>query len=191
MWRDVWGHDRVAAKVINGQVVRWSFEFASPFEVYDRVPFGKSGAWIMPVLYLSLAVLLLTFLFWPVSWLVRRRFNAPLTLEGRARGAYRATGIMAGLDLALLIGWVVAVMTILGSLSNATDASDPWLWLLQIAGVIIFVGAVLVSGWNLWLTWTDGRRWTRRVWSVLVLLATLLVLYVAFRFGLIALTVNY
>ena len=36
-----------------------------------------------------------------------------------------------------------------------------------------------------------GRRWTRKLWSALVFLATLLVLYVAIAFHLIAMTVSY
>ena len=58
-------------------------------------------------------------------------------------------------------------------------------------GLVVFVVSVFVSAWNMRLSWTDGRRWPRRIWSVLVFASTLLVLYVALRFGLIALTVNY
>lgn len=70
-------------------------------------------------------------------------------------------------------------------------ALDAVLWLLQIAGVVVFFGAALISGWNMWLTWRNGGRWTRKLWSVLVLLAALNVLYVAILFRLMALTVNY
>ena len=37
IWRDKNGHDRLAAKLVEGKVVRWSFDFASPFEMFDRV----------------------------------------------------------------------------------------------------------------------------------------------------------
>ena len=57
--------------------------------------------------------------------------------------------------------------------------------------VIVFVGAIVVSARNAQLTWTDGRRWPRKTWSVLVLLATVIVFYTAVRFGLVAMTVNY
>jgi len=191
VWRDTQSHDRIAAKVIDGKVVRWSMDLFAPFEVFDRVPFAKSAAWIMPALYASLAILLLTFLFWPVSWFVRRRYKADLRVAGRARQAYRATRIMAGLDLAVLGGWVAFVMALLGNLEMGTRASDPWLWLLQGLGAIIFIGAVPITVWNLWLTWTDGRRWTAKLWSVLVALAALLMLYLAAQFGLIAMTVQY
>jgi hypothetical protein len=191
VWREKGGHERLAAKVVDGKVVRWSFDMISPFMVFDRVPAGLSSAWILPALYLSIAVLLLTFLYWPVAWAIRRRYKAPIDVSGRALQAYRATRIMAGLDLAVLIGWLVVISMLFSSLDNLAGAFDFWLWLLQIAGAIIFVGAVMISGWNLWLTWRDGRRWTRKLWSLLVFLSTLLVLYVAIAFKLIAMTVSY
>jgi hypothetical protein len=72
-----------------------------------------------------------------------------------------------------------------------TPGSDALLWFLQIASAVVFVGAVGITGWNAWLTWTDGRHWARRLWSAAVLLATLVVLYVASTFGLLSFTVNY
>ena len=191
VWRDRYGGDRLAAKVVNGQVVRWSMDMMSPFMVFDRVPAGLASTWILPALYASLAVLLLTFLYWPGSWFVRRRYGATLAVEGHGRRAYRATRIMALLDLVVLGGWVVAISVMFADLAKLTAGFDPVLWLLQIAGAIVFVGAVGIAGWNLWVTVRDGRRWTRVAWNVLILLATLMVLYVAIRFNLIAMTVHY
>lgn len=191
VWRDRYGSDRLAAKIVDGQVVRWSMDMMSPFMVFDRVPAGLSSAWILPALYVSLAVLLLTFLYWPGSWFVRRRYQASLGVEGHGRRAYRATRIMALLDLLVLGGWVAAISVMFADLAKLTASFDPVLWALQIAGAIVFVGAVGIAGWNLWVTVRDSRRWTRMLWNLLILLATLVVLYVAIRFNLIAMTVNY
>lgn len=191
VWRDVDSDDRLAAQVVDGKPVRWSMDFMSPFIVVDRAPVGMSSAWILPALYASLAILALTFLFWPVSWLVRRHHKTELAVAGRARQAYRATRVFAGLSLAVLIGWLLVVAVLFEKVSSLNKSSDLLLWLLQIGGAVVFIGAVIVSAWNVWLTFTDGRRWTRKLWSVLILLATLLVLYVAFTFGLISMSVNY
>lgn len=192
VWRDRFGgHDRLAAKVVDGKVVRWSYDLPAPFTVWDRVPASRSAAWIKPALYASLVVLLLTFLYWPATWFLRRRYKAPLAVSGRSRAAYRATRIMAGLDIAVLLAWGVLVTMLFASLDRLTASMDPILWLLQIAGAIVFVGAVGIAAWNAWLTWKDGRRWTRKLWSVLVLLATVVVLYVAHTFGLLSMTTSY
>ena len=191
VWRDRNGHDRLAAKLVNGQVVRWSMDFMSPFMVFDRVPLGKSSAWIMPAACVSLAVLLCTFLSWPIGWWARRQYAVPLPLTGAARRSYRATRLMSGLMLAVLGGWAAVFAAVLSNLQNATAAFDPWYWLLQGLGIVVFVAAVLISGWNLRLTWTDGRKWPPKLWSAVIFVATLIVFYVALRFGLIGLTAHY
>ena len=191
VWRDLEGPDRLAATVVDGKPVRWSMDFMSPFMVYDRVPAGESAAWIMPAIYISLAIIFLTFLYWPGAWLVRRSFKTELAVEGNARRAYRATRIMSGLVLALFIGWMAVLTIMLEDASLLSDASDPKLWLIQVAGAVILVGAVGISAWNAWITSRDSRKWTRKLWSVLILLSCLLLLYVAHTFGLLAMTVQY
>ena len=191
LWRDRNGHDRLAAQVVNGQPVRWSFDFASPFEMFDRVPVAKSGAWLVPALVAAIGVLLLTFLHWPVTALVRRRYGATQALAGNARRAHRATRLLAGLAAGLIAGWGILVTAMTASPNLLAGGADPALLALEIAGIVIFVGAVLVSGWNLWLTFAGGRPWTRKLWNTLVFLATLLMLYVAATFNLMTPSVHY
>lgn len=191
VWRDKFGHDRLAAKVENGQVVRWSMDFFSPFEVFDRVPASRSSAWILPALYVSLGVLALTLIAWPWGWFQRRRYKAELGLEGAALKAYRAVRIMAGATLAVLGGWVAAFSMLMQSPSALAGGLDPWLWVLQVLGAVVFVGALPIAGWNAWAAWTGGRKWTGKLWSVLLVLAALMVLYFAVTFGLLAMTVAY
>ena len=191
VWRAADGHERLAAKVVGGEVVRWSFDGVSPFMVFDRVPGSRAGSWIRPLLYLSIAVMLLTFLYWPFTWFVRRRYRSPLAVEGRARQAYRATRMVAGLDVLLVIGWLTAITLLFGDFNRLSDSTNWWVWLLQALTAIIAVGAVAITGWNAWLSWRDGRRWTRKLWNTLVFLAALLLLYVALTFHLMALSVNY
>jgi hypothetical protein len=191
VWRDLTSDDRLAAKVVDGKPVRWSMDFMSPFMVYDRAPPSQNAAWLLPALGLACAVLLLTFLFWPISWFVRRRYKAELGVSGPARTAYRATRIAAGAALGVLIAWAIIVTVLLEDVAMLNASGDPWLWIAQILGAIVFVGAVAIAAWNAWLTWKSGARWTRKLWSVLVLLSALLVLYAAYVLGLLSMTVNY
>lgn len=191
VWREEGGHERLAAKLVGGTPVRWSVDGESPFIVFDRVPAGRSTAWLLPLIYASLAILALTFLYWPVSWYIRRRVKIAPSVPGRAFTLYRATRIVAGLDLAVILGWIGFVSAVSSSATLLTSVSDPWLWLLQGLGLIIFPAAVGISAWNAWTTWHDGRRWTRKLWSVLIVVVTLTLLYVAVAFKLIAMTVHY
>lgn len=187
VWRDPSGHDRLAAQLVDGKPVRWSFDLVAPFMVWDRVPVGRSAAWLLPALYASMAVLLLTVLFWPAAWFVRRRYRATASLSGTALRAARAARIMALADLLMLGGWFWLIMVLFGDAAPA----DGWLLLAEIASNIIFIGAVGISGWNAWLALRDARPWTRKLWAVLLFLATLVLLWVAWAFHLLAITVQY
>jgi CubicO group peptidase (beta-lactamase class C family) len=186
VWHNADGHGRLAAKVVDGKVVRWSIDGISPFMVFDRAPASKSSAWIIPALYVSLGVLLITLLQWPVSALIRRHYKAPLTLQRRSLRVYRGVRVAAGLVFALAIAWLVSLSTM-----KALPTFDPWLWFLQIAGLIILIGGTLLAALNLRLAAKEKRGWFRTLWAVLLLLAVLLPFYVAWTFGLIAMTVNY
>lgn len=191
VWRDTTGHDRLAAKVVDGKVVAWSFDMVSPFTIFERVPTARSSTWLLPLAGLSLGILLLTFLHWPVTWLIRRRYRSELALTGGARRVYRLTRAFAGLVVLVLIGWAVFVSVLFGDLNNTTDAFDPWLILLQILSLVVFVAALVVTGLNLWLAWRHGRPWTSKLWSALLLLAALVMLYVALTFRLISFGTQY
>ncbi|MGI4797498.1 MAG: serine hydrolase domain-containing protein [Janthinobacterium lividum] len=191
VWRDADGSDRLAAKLVDGKVVRWSWELMSPWEVLDRVPAGRSAAWILPSVAVSFGIMLLSVLFWPVTWLVRRRYRAPLSLTGSSLVAYRSSRLAAGLVVAILVAWVMTLSAMLAKLDDLTGKSDALLWALQIGGLVVLVGAVLVTGWNTWVAWQTTRGWVGRVWSVLMVFAALLLLYVAWTFGLLAMTVHY
>ena len=191
VWRDRNGEDRLAAQVVNDRVVRWSMDFMSPFMVMEPVPAGKNGAWLLPAVGAALAVFVFAVLAMPAGWIVRRRFKLQHVLTGPARKAALATRIAAAACLAVLAGWVGIVSVFDISLKYATASLDPWLWLLQIGGLLAFVAALLAGARNLQLAFAPGQGRLRRVWSVLFLASALLIAYVCLRFGLLSMTVAY
>jgi len=185
VWLDSSGEDRLAAKVVDGEVVRFSIDEISPFMVFDRTPWWKSSAWLLPLLYISLAALLLTALLWPVAALVRRRFKAALSLEGADRQAYRWVRIGAAATVATLAGWFALVTAVSADINLLSTAIDPWLWFLQVLSAIAFFGMVAAALWNAWRVWRGDRRWPAKAWSVVLVIAALTVLWVALTFQLI------
>jgi uncharacterized membrane protein len=159
--------------------------------VFDRAPAAKDMGWILPAMIASIGVLLLTFLYWPVVALVRRRYKASVDISGKALLASRASRIGAGLLLALLVGWVVGMIQLTASAAALAGAMDGVMLLLQGLGWVVFPVAVATAAWNFWLTWTDGRSWARKLWSALLLLSTLLLFYVALAFHLLGMSVSY
>ena len=190
VWRDKNGEDRLAAQLVDGKVVRWSMDFMSPFMVFDRVPAGKDGAWLIPAVSVAAAVLLFTVLAMPAGWIVRRRYKLQHTLDKPARQAALATRLSALAILAVLGGWAGVVAAFESTLENATSPLDPWLWLLQIGGLLAFVAAIVSGARNLQLAFKGAGR-LRKFWSVLYLLSALLLAYAALRGGLLSMTVNY
>ncbi len=163
----------------------------SPFIVFLPTRWWKSPSWLVPLAEFSLAVLILTVIAWPLAALARRRYRQTFPLQGRARTAYRWVRI-AGLGLLLLLaGWMWQIQRMSSEVSALTSKSDPWLWLLQLLGLVLFLGAAGVALWNARLAWSGKRPWTSKLWSGLLALSTVTLLYIAVVFKLVAFDINY
>ncbi|MGH8122051.1 MAG: serine hydrolase domain-containing protein [Rudaea sp.] len=192
VWQDANGHDLLAAKVVDGQVTRFSYGLLGPFEVFLRPDFAHNGAWLMPALYASLTVLFLTVLLWPIAAIVRRRYRARLDLPARSLAGYRAGKFGALLMLLAFCAWIGSVLSMLGNLNNTSAAFDPIIRFDQIFGLVAFIGGFALLLWNLWSVWSGGgRRWPAKLWSILLALSGSVVLWVALAFHLIGWGVNY
>ena len=191
LWRDRDGHERLAAQLVNGKVVRFSIDLLSPFMVFDRAPWYQDGAWLLPALYASLGALLLTALLWPVAALVRRHYKARLTLDPVALRAFKLSRLAAILILAGLGMWTFTLVRMLNDLNSLSASFDPVLHLAQIFGTLVFIGGFAAMLWNLVVVWMGARRWTARLWSVVLALSALVVLWIALTFHLISFGANY
>jgi hypothetical protein len=191
VWREADGHQRLAAKVENGRVTRFSFDGVSPFMVFDRAPWYRDTAWLLPLLIVALVALAITALVWPVAAIVRRRYGVALPLDPRAKRAFRLSRIAALAIVAAMLAWAVTLTLMFSSLDRLTARFDGVLWTLEILGTIAFVGGFLLLLWNLRVVWTGHRRWPARVWSIVMPLSALVVLWVAVSFKLISFGVNY
>jgi CubicO group peptidase (beta-lactamase class C family) len=189
-WRDANGHDLLTANVADGKATRFSYGELAPIIDFDRTPGYRSTAWILPLLYGSLAVLLLTVLLWPTRWLVRRKYKAEFGLQGRQLWTYRSSRIAAVAILAVLIGWAVAIQMLFADLGNEASMNAVLL-LLELLSIVVFIGGFLVMLWYAYTAWTSGWRWPGKVWSILLVIAAGMVLYVGLVFKLIGLTTNY
>ncbi|PXA92414.1 serine hydrolase [Nostoc sp. 3335mG] len=184
VWQAADGHQRLAAKVVDGKIVRWSVDDISPFMVFDRTPWYLDGAWLMPLFLIGIGVILLTALAWPVAALTRRRYGATLALTGNDRKAYRLVRGFSWLVLAVLAGWAIIISMIENF--EAHGSFDWLIYLVQVLGAIGFFGLVGISLWNAVLVWTGKRGWFAKLWSILLVLSAIFVLWVALAFKLIS-----
>jgi hypothetical protein len=190
VWVDVNGDSRLAAKVVDGRVVRWGVD-DYPFMVFDRAPAAKSASWLMPALGASVAILLLTALLWPVTAIVRRRYGGAFPLAGREAQAYRLVRIGAAASAVAILAWAGTMVAMLSSLGLLSASMDWALYLLHVLGSISVIGAFGLALWNAWLVWRGDRSWFGKLWSTLLVLATAICLWVAIAFRLVGLGVNY
>jgi hypothetical protein len=190
VWQDLDSHERLAAVIADGEVVRFSMDAVSPFMVWERTPAAKSSALLLPLLIGSLVVLVLTVLMWPGAALLRRRYGATTAQPtGVALLWYRVSRLAALAVLLVLVGWV---LTLAGMLSGPlTAAFDPLVQALLVLSSVVFVGALLVAVANAVLTFRRGRRWASRLWGVALVLATGTVLWTAVVFHLVGVSAQY
>jgi CubicO group peptidase (beta-lactamase class C family) len=191
VWKDLDSGEKLAAKVENGKVTRWSFDTVSPFMVFDRAPWYKDPAWLAPALYVSLGLLFLAALSWPVGAISRRRYKAANVHQGKRLRMQRIWHGWQWLALATLAGWVTFVSVGFSTLSLLGGPLDPLLLTVQVLTPIAFIGLLLLAGWNLRQVFLEKRRWFVKVWAVALLLSAAVLLWVAAAFHLIGFGTNY
>jgi CubicO group peptidase (beta-lactamase class C family) len=191
VWRDSGSHERLAAKVVDGKVVRFSIDLLSPFMVFYRVPWYQDSAWLLPVLSASLAALVITALMWPIVAIVRRRYGAALALDPKSLRAYRLSKIAAIVIAAAFGTWAVTLTLMIKDINNLSSKFDSSVRFAQIFGIVAFIGGFGVMLWHLWTVWSGVRRWPAKVWSIVLVLAAFVVLWVAFAFNLIGFGLYY
>jgi CubicO group peptidase (beta-lactamase class C family) len=191
VWRDLNSHERLAAQVVNGVPVRFSIDLISPFMVFERPAWYRNGTWLQPLFFASIAALLLTLVFWPVTAVVRRRFGAKLALEPSALRAYQLSKIGAGAIVLSMTLWGVLITLMLTDNTNFGSGMDLLLLTAQVFTIIGCCGGFAVMLINLRAVWTGPRRWPAKTWSVVLSVSALTVLWVALVFKLMSVGVNY
>ena len=195
LWRDPDSHEMLGAKVVDGQAVRFSLGSVAPIIVWDRTPWYQNSSWLLPLTYLSLAVLALTTILWPVRAVVRRRYGGSLGLEGRDLKAYRVSRIAAAAILATLIGWVVMISVMFGDLNYLGGSFLPVVLTVQAITIVTFIGGFLATLWYAWIVWRRGggwkATWKARLWSLLLVVSALTILWIGLVYKLIGFATNY
>lgn len=190
VWQAVNGQDRLTAKMEDGEVVALTMEPVSPIMALLPVPWWKSSGLLMPLLIVALIALALTALLWPVRAIVRWRYRSPFPLEGRTAAAYRAVRAVSGLTLVYLGLWAFLIIFLMSDFTRLTDATHLPLRLLQFA-MIIPLGGLVLSLWNAFQVWTGASSWFGKLWSVVLIVAFLIVIWFASAGNLFSFTLQF
>jgi hypothetical protein len=109
---------------------------------------------------------------------------ARLNLEGRELVAHRLTRAATLVAFAYPIAWFF----VLNGISKV--GFEPWIRIPQVIGLACVLGAI-VAVWNAWATCAGKRDLWAKVWSILLALAFLEIVWFSFAFHLISIDLNY
>ncbi|HEX3810351.1 MAG TPA: serine hydrolase domain-containing protein [Rhizomicrobium sp.] len=190
VWRDVNSKLMLIATLHNGEVSEIASDGYPQIVTLTRSSFWNSSAWNQPLMIATLAMLLLTVLFWPIKAILRWRYSSPFPLKGRAATVYRLTRVVAVIDLMFLGGYFGALAYGSAHLDFFSASSD-WLFtLLQILGVAGVVG-MLIPLYEVWIAFASVRPWWTKATDVLIAQACLSIAWFAFTLNLVNFNFNY
>jgi len=189
LWREVGGTHELALSHVDG--VKTVSDRENPISVLQEASLLHSAPLNLTVLTLSLVVLLSTLLLWPLGALLRRadRATSGTSTEVKRLRLYQRLALV--FDAVYLFAWFKLIQPILNSdVAVYNSALDSVVRSLQVSGLLAIAAAVV----GVWVAWrmmrTDASRLSR-LWSVLVALALLGVVWVGLIGQLMSWNLNY
>ena len=162
-----------------------------PFFVGQRIGALENGKLLLIVLVVSLVLMLLTLILWPVSWFVRRHYGRRLELPRLALLLRVLVRIAFLLDIIFIASLMGLVTYGLSHLEVFSDKGTLWFHLAQVIGVLGAIGT-LAALINALIAWSS-RRWS--IWvklqATIMLLACLGLLWFSFAGNLLHFSSTY
>lgn len=158
--------------------------------MFQRPPAWK-GSWLLPAFLAALIPLLITALAWPMSALTRRHYGVQYAAPESDAGAHRWLRIAAAATVLMWAAWAVTIGSMMSDLANLSARIDGWLWVLHVLSLIVVLGGVVAGLRHAVLVMRSRRGWYAKAWSVLLVLALTLSLWVAIAYDVVTSGVNY
>jgi hypothetical protein len=126
-----------------------------------------------------------------VSALVRRHYRVAYPLSGidaRAHRAIRFASLAVLLAMSIALGGVLVMMSNLDYMTPKQDSLVVGLRLLALLALPI---GAFVALWNAGVVLRSKRSWMAKLWSVVLVLASLILLWVGYAYHVMGYTANY
>jgi CubicO group peptidase (beta-lactamase class C family) len=171
VYREVDGADVIAFRR-NANGVVTDMLPAAPIQIAQRVTGFANKKLLLPALGVSLGLVVLTVLFWPVAALVRRRYGRPLFSNTLDRVLYVLTRLLCLLQVVFLLLIVLPLSMADKNIGFIGDGIDPWLNTAHVLGWIVVAGFVVIA-FSVVRAWrAPGLGWWARVHPTLLLIAS-------------------
>jgi CubicO group peptidase (beta-lactamase class C family) len=162
------GQDKLVFK--SDQNGRMQMILPYPFFVGQRVGLFENNKILLSVIGISLLIMLLTLVLWPVAWFVRRHYGHKLELTPWERRLRLAVRLVFAVDLVFIVAMTSLVLYGLTHLEVFSDRGIVWFHLIQMIGALGAIGTLVV----LYDAIQSWRNREKRIWGKLQ--ATLFVL---------------
>ena len=134
-----------------------------PFMIFQRVGVWQNKSILLPVFIVSVIVMLLALILWPVGWFVRRHYGGTIELTTIEWWLRLVVRLIFAVNVVFLIAMVAFVAYAATHIEFLSDRGNAWLRIIQILGVVGSLG-VLVMIFNAVHAWISSRY---RIWGKL------------------------
>jgi len=189
LWRKIGATQTLLLTEVNG--VKTVVDSENPVSVLQQAPFLRSAPLNLTVLTLSVLVLLATLVLWPVGAVLRRAERATSGVSPAQRRLRKVQRLAVAVAVAWLFVWFLMIKPLLNTeLALYSSANDFLIGAVQASGLLAVAAAVA----GVWVAWrmlrTDASR-LARIWSVLVALALVGLVWIGVVGQLMAWNLNY
>ncbi|HJQ69015.1 MAG TPA: serine hydrolase domain-containing protein [Blastocatellia bacterium] len=162
-----------------------------PFFVGQRVGTFENNGLLVPVIILSLLIMVLTLLLWPVAWFVRRHYGHKLEMTPTERRLRLGVRIVFALDIIFIAAMAGLLIYGFTNLEVFSDRGNIWFHIIQVIGIIGAIGSLVVI-YNAIKAWAKkGNSIWRRLQATVLVLACLGFLWFAFAGNLLSFSSTY
>jgi CubicO group peptidase (beta-lactamase class C family) len=155
LYREVNGQDLIGFHKNSNGLMEFSIDY--PFFVFERAGTTDNKNFNMAIIVPSLVLIALAVLFWPVGAAIRWHYGTKLDLTSSEKRLRLAVRFVCVLDLAFVVGWLIFISGT-NDVSNLSRSRDPFLYTLQLVGVIGAIGTLIVI-LNALRSWSKTGKW--------------------------------
>jgi CubicO group peptidase (beta-lactamase class C family) len=189
VWRETDGTRELALRYVDG--VKTVVSSEDPTSVLQAVPVRRSAPLNLTVLVVSVAILMVTLILWPIAYFSRRHYQRPLAHSSETRRWRLFLRIAVIFDVLWLLCWTMVLLPVLSTqLDVYSTSADAKIRILQLAGlVVIALGAAGI--WGIWRLCKLETSWLLRIGNGAIVAALLGVIWIGSVGGLLSFNLNY
>lgn len=132
-----------------------------PFMMYQKVGLWSNGKLMLPVLGLSLFIMLIALILWPVGWFIRRHYDGRLDITSQESLLRIGVRLSFALILIFIAAMLGVLMYAISNLDFFSGSGVTWIEVIQVVGVAAAISTVIVFA-NAVFVWMSRRY---RIWG--------------------------